>query len=304
MTRRRRPTGPSMFLTAFISVQSMLAGQHAWVRTAKFGSKYRDEIETAVGLALQCGEAMRSAAQSQRSKTLKDGQEGIDPVTATDLENEAIVSRGLRERFPTHAIIGEETASSAGCIPAVDLATPTWVVDPIDGTQNFCKGLPLSAVSIGLCIDGLPTVGCVYDPYRDELFLGVAGVAAYCNGEPIHADATCTTLSDALVCTDLGYERSQAGVARIASVHAALLDANTFGLRNYGSTVLSAVWVASGRANAFYSGLASRDCPKPWDWCAAAAIGAASGVCFRRFDGADGEEAFEFTAPSGLCCAG
>jgi len=80
------------------------------------------------------------------------------------------------------------------------------------------------------------------------------------------------------VCTDLGYERSTAGVARIAAAHAALLEANTFGIRILGSTVLSLTWVACGRLNGFYSGLAVRDCPKTWDWCAAHAIGAAAGV--------------------------
>ena len=114
-------------------------------------------------------------------------------------------------------------------------------------------------------------------------------------------------------------------------------------MRNLGSTVLSAVWVAAGRTNAFYSGLGMsmdrgdtqrnsaacsrydgrvhallytmahvactplprpsglRDCPKAWDWCAAAAIGTAAGAHFRRFDS---ELPFHFAASSGLCCAG
>lgn len=75
-------------------------------------------------------------------------------------------------------LIGEESAAAAGAIPALDAAMPTWVVDPIDGTQNFVHGLPLSCVSIGLCVGGRPTLGVVYDPHREELFIGVAEQAA------------------------------------------------------------------------------------------------------------------------------
>ena len=133
-------------------------------------------------------------------------------------------------------------------VPRVDPATPTWVVDPIDGTQNFVHALPLSCVSIGLCVGGAPTLGVVYDPYRDELFVGVAadaegseggaggaggaggegvgGAWAYLNGERIRADGACLRLDKAVVCTDLGYERSAAGVERISNAQAALLRAN------------------------------------------------------------------------------
>jgi len=274
-------------------------GRHGWVRTA--GSTYTAEVQTAVSLALSCGAAMVTTSASARSATLKDGDDGgIDPVTQTDVANEQLVTAVLRERYPSHAVVGEESSSVEGRIPEIDPGTPTWVVDPVDGTQNFVHALPLSCVSIGLCINGMPTLGVVYDPYRDELFVGVVGEAAYLNGERIHADASCVSLDKAVVATDLGYERAPAGVARIAGAHAALLSANIFAIRIFGSTVLSVVWVAAGRANGFYSGLASRDCPKSWDWCAATAIGVAAGIAFRRFDS---EEPFAFTAPSGLCCA-
>jgi fructose-1,6-bisphosphatase/inositol monophosphatase family enzyme len=285
----------------------------SWVRKVPLGM-YSAEAEVAADLALRCGAAMRSTTAALRTATLKDGEDkGIDPVTQTDVDNEALVQSGLLARFPQHALIGEESAAAAGSIPAVDPSMPTWVVDPIDGTQNFVHGLPLSCVSIGLCVGGKPTLGVVYDPYRDELFIGVAestehasgpaaGVrAAYLNGERIQADATIKSLEKAIVGTDPGYERTPQGIARIAAAQSGLLGRNVFALRVLGSSVLSVAYVACGRANGFYSGLAKRDCPKPWDWCAAAAIGEASGVVFRRFDSASG---FQFEAPTGLCCAG
>eukprot|EP00967_Tisochrysis_lutea_P127922 scaffold218269_cov39-Tisochrysis_lutea.AAC.2 len=285
----------------------------AWLSQAELGL-YAGEARAAAEVALRCGAAMRSTLAVAHAATLKDGEGGgIDPVTQTDRDNEALVALELSARFPGYALVGEEAASAAGHIPSIDPATPTWVVDPIDGTQNFVHSLPLSCVSIGLAVNAKPVLGVVYDPYREELFVGVAELAAdsgapgatgfraaYLNGVPIRADASVTTLDKAIVGTDAGYERSPQGIARLAGAHAALLSQNVFALRILGSTVLSVAYLACGRANGFYSGLAKRDCPKPWDWCAAAALGEASGVAFRRFDADTG---FDFQAPSGLCCA-
>ena len=135
-----------------------------WVRAAGFKTLQR-EMSVAVDLAIQCGEAMLATAGA--SATLKDGLKGIDPQTATDLANERLVLDTLRAAFPDHGLIGEETVAAAGKMPAIE-SRPTWIVDPIDGTQNFCNGMPIAAVSIGLCIDGKPALGVIYDPYRGE----------------------------------------------------------------------------------------------------------------------------------------
>lgn len=227
---------------------------------------------------------MLSVAQTAREATLKDGEAGgIDPQTATDLSNERLVLSTLKETFPSHACIGEETVAAANNVmPKIDGATPTWIVDPIDGTQNFTTGLPLSVVSIGLCLHGKPALGVIYDPYRDELFVGISSEASYCNGVRMRAERSVTTLEKAMVLTDVGYERSAVGARRIAQCHEALLNANTYGIRIVGSTVLMLAWLAHGRAHAAYIGLGKKDTPKAWDWCAAWAIGQACGVTYTR----------------------
>jgi len=265
----------------------------------------KTEMDVAVRLAVQCGEAMLSAAAADDapapSPMLKDGKHGIDPQTATDLANERLVIDTLKATFPKHAVIGEEACAAAGGkVPRVNPSCPTWIVDPIDGTQNFCTSLPLSVVSIGLCLNGVPALGVIYDPYRDELFVGVAAEGAYMNGTRIRADASRTAIDKAMVLTDVGYERSAKGARRIAACHEALLLANTFGVRIVGSTVLALAWVAAGRASAFFAGLHKKDTPKAWDWCAAKAIGDASGVTFLR---ADTDIPFDLTSPS-VCAAG
>ena len=104
-----------------------------------------------------------------------------------------------------------------------------------------------------------------------------------------------TNLDKAMVITDVGYERSAKGARRLAACHGALLHANVFGVRIVGSTVLALAWLASGRASAVYMGLSARDCPKPWDWCAACAIGQACGITYLRI-GSD--TPFDLTSPS------
>ena len=148
VARRRRP--------------KRLAFHQRWVSKADLKA-FKKEIEVAVELAIECGEAMLKTAGAEAS--MKDGQDGIDPQTAVDLSNERLVMDTLKVQFPNHGLIGEETAAAAGKVPEIE-SRPTWIVDPIDGTQNFCSGLPIAAVSIGLCINGKPALGVVYDPYR------------------------------------------------------------------------------------------------------------------------------------------
>ncbi|CAJ1353686.1 unnamed protein product [Effrenium voratum] len=106
----------------------------------------------------------------QKKVIWKDAS-SIDPVTATDKENELRVTEGLRAAFPSHRIVGEESATADLKI----LDEPTWIIDPIDGTTNFVYAIKLSCVSIGLCMGGEPVVGVVYDPYADELFVAAKG---------------------------------------------------------------------------------------------------------------------------------
>ena len=84
----------------------------------------------------------------------------------------------------------------------------------------------------------------------DELFVGVASEAAYCNGARLCADSSCAGLEKALVVTDVGYERSAKGARRLAVCHEALLTANTYGVRIIGSSVLALAWLAGTHARA------------------------------------------------------
>ena len=109
-----------------------------------------------------------------------------DLVTATDKECETIIAEKIRTRFPTHAFIGEEESSAASKNvtsspdPLHD-RTPTWMVDPLDGTTNFVHSFPFSCVSICLAVLGEPVVGVVHNPVLEETFTAVTNGGCYVN---------------------------------------------------------------------------------------------------------------------------
>src|ERR687893_748667 len=104
----------------------------------------------------------------------------IDLVTEADRAAEDLIADRLRTVCPEHDLLCEE-----GSVGATSGASYRWVVDPLDGTTNFAHGLPTFAVSIALEDVGVPVVGVVYDPMRDELFVARKGGGTTLNGTPI-----------------------------------------------------------------------------------------------------------------------
>lgn len=101
-----------------------------------------------------------------------------------DLASEQIILRMIQEAFPEHSIKSEER----GHIPSASSAYQ-WLVDPLDGTENFTLGIPYFSSSITLCEHGLPLVAVVYNPVTNELFTAQKGQVARRNGEPLHVSA-------------------------------------------------------------------------------------------------------------------
>jgi histidinol-phosphatase len=103
------------------------------------------------------------------------------PVTEADEAVEKRLSMYLRKRFPEAGFLGEETGSSG---PAS--AGLRWVVDPIDGTRAFIRGIPTWSILVGLEAEGRPALGVAYMPGAEDLFVGIAGDGAWGNGRPLH----------------------------------------------------------------------------------------------------------------------
>ena len=101
------------------------------------------------------------------------------PVTLADKSAEQLIRQRIESRFPSHAIIGEEFGEK------IDESTAfRWIIDPIDGTKAFLRGVPLYAVLIGLEIEGRVEVGTAYFPALDEMLAAATGLGCWWNGRP------------------------------------------------------------------------------------------------------------------------
>jgi myo-inositol-1(or 4)-monophosphatase len=154
----------------------------------------------------------------------------------------------LLSAFPGDTFLGEEDGGQ--------VSSRTWVVDPIDGTSNFARGIAHFCVSIAFVLDGVASIGVIYQPMTDELFAAAAGLGATLNGEPIKTTAV-TTLDKSLLEVGRASRQPQA-------TYLAMLDkvmATGAAIRGAGSGALAVANVAAGRCDAcFETHMYSWDC--------------------------------------------
>lgn len=182
-----------------------------------------------------------------------------DLVTAADLASEKVITEIIKGEFPNDLVISEETVKGQELLTARLLPTLNgWVIDPIDGTNNFKKGMGYSGISIGYIENGEIMLGAVYDPYRKELFVAQKGAGATCNGKQIRVSKGSDFDSGTRVCTSNSYEGgTRANLARYEKLGQVWVDV-------LGSAVLIMTDVACGRLDLYHhNGL------KPWDNAAA-----------------------------------
>ncbi|MDQ2962676.1 MAG: inositol monophosphatase [Pseudomonadota bacterium] len=168
-----------------------------------------------------------------------------DFVSHADRAVEELIAAKLAAAFPADAFLGEESAAKmTGPLDRV------WVVDPIDGTHNFLRGVRYYCVSIAYVEHGRTEIGVVYDPEHDELFHTSRGDGAWCqragNDTPLHA-SSCTVLSDAFICVG-HHDRSPE--PRYLALRHALMDAGV-ATRNMGAGALQLAHVAAGHFDGF-----------------------------------------------------
>jgi myo-inositol-1(or 4)-monophosphatase len=203
-----------------------------------------------------------------------DYKSARDVVTEVDHLSEALIIAAIRERHPTDGILAEESgahASGGGDAPTSGSGR-VWIIDPVDGTVNYANGIPFFCVSIGLAVDGRPSVGVVLDPTRDELFAAAADGLATLNGEPITASDK-DKLSDFVVQMALG---GRAVVSRARAIRKQIRIS-----RSMGSSALGLAYVANGRFDAFIQqgGMSN------WDVIAGGLIAERAGATVTAMDG-------------------
>jgi myo-inositol-1(or 4)-monophosphatase len=196
-------------------------------------------FEIAKAIALEAGDLQRRRFLDRtgvgRAYDFKGHQ---DYLTATDGEVERLVRERLNAAFPTDAVMGEEDGGAIGEV--------TWIVDPIDGTANFARGIPHFCISLGLVVGIEPVIGIIYNPMLDEFYAAQAGGGATLNGEPIHV--TDIDRPDR-ASVEMGWS------PRLPfSTHMAICErivATGMRVRHGGSGSLAIAYVAAGRVDGF-----------------------------------------------------
>lgn len=168
-------------------------------------------LDVAKEAALSAGCMIRGETHRQHTVSRK---QGFDFVTEVDRKSEEIIRGVIQSSFPDHGFFGEEQVSldSRSEDELLDDAPEyLWVVDALDGTTNFIRGIPQYAISIALLHRGQIITGAVYDPSRDEMFAAARGQGATLNGQPIHVSPV-EDLSDAIL--SFGYPASDMEMRR------------------------------------------------------------------------------------------
>lgn len=194
-----------------------------------------------------------------------------DYVTEADQRAEALIIEEIHRVYPDHAIQAEESGSSGA-------ADTVWIIDPIDGTTNFMRGMPHFCVSIGVQIEGVMEHAVIYDPVKDELFTADRGAGALLDGRRIRASQN-HRLRNALLSTGFSY-RKNGDIRTYLPTFNRLLSASG-DIRRTGSAALDLAYVAAGRLDGYWElGLA------PWDMAAGMLIvEAAGGIVSDPFGG-------------------
>jgi len=214
-------------------------------------------LEVAVGWARETGKIHLSAFRGN-DLGIQTKSNVYDVVTRVDQESERFLLKEIGQHFPSHAVLGEESGVHAGS------ADWRWVIDPLDGTNNYSQGLPVFSVSIGLQYREETRLGVVYAPYFNELYTAVRGKGAFLNGRPIRVSDK-ADLAHSVLGTGFPYDKDINPDNNASNVAAVLPHIR--GIRRMGSAAYDLCCVAAGFLDGYWELALNL-----WDMCAGALI--------------------------------
>lgn len=235
------------------------------------------DLQYAVELARGAGKIALEHYGKVERLTKTHAAASSEAVTEADRACQRHIVAGLRKRFPTDGIIGEE--NDAGDAITFDVGNPNgrnWVIDPIDGTNNFVAGLGCFAVCIGMLDAGYPVLGIVYDVTRDLLYCAAKGEGAWVGNRQVKAIQTPLGDSSVVMLTSNLLDPSKTLPRWVSR----WLSQTNWKMRILGSAALEASQVAAGVAHG-----AVTINGKLWDAAAPAAIVLESGGHFTKLNG-------------------
>ncbi len=200
-----------------------------------------DMRRAAEAIAREAGALLAERFEESRVEELKGHAHNL--VTESDRASEALIVSALGARFPEHAIRAEEGSHAAG------RSGITWVVDPLDGTNNYAHGLPIFSVTLAAMAGHRVLAGVTYDPTRDELFSARRGGGAWLDGRPISVSSR-DRLERSIVVTGFPYDKASNPDNNLAQF--AAVAPRVRGIRRLGSAALDLAYVAAGRMEAYW----------------------------------------------------
>jgi myo-inositol-1(or 4)-monophosphatase len=191
-------------------------------------------------LARGAGKILRECS-GQHLQIKQKGE--IDLVTEADHRSEAYIINEIRQRYPAHRIITEESGELAGTREQL------WYIDPLDGTLNYAHGLPIYAVSIAYEENGRIELGVVYDPERDECFSAERGRGAWLDGVRLEGPSA-QELGRSLLVTGFPYDIRTNPDNNLD--HYATFALRSYGVRRLGSAAIDLCYIAADRLDGYW----------------------------------------------------
>ncbi len=221
-----------------------------------------DDLALAISAALEAGEMLRGF-WSRRGELDVTAKRSGDFVTQADTEADSLLKTMLRGARPNDGWLGEESGETAS-------GSRRWIVDPLDGTTNFLRGIPHWSVSIALEVDGTLTLGVVHDPIKQETFTAATGQGAHLNGVAI-GHSQVEEFDRALVGT--GFPFGQMAHIDDHAADASRILPHCAGIRRMGAASLDLAYLAAGRLDGFWERIL-----QPWDIAAGLVLLREAGV--------------------------
>ncbi|HLA45276.1 MAG TPA: inositol monophosphatase family protein [Aggregatilineales bacterium] len=244
-------------------------------------------METAMVAARAAGEVLREKVNQPRQITEKGY---LDIVTDADLAADEVIQTIIRRAYPDHFILSEESEDGHHISEWKMPEGFWWAIDPLDGTTNFSRGVPLWSISVGVAYGSELRAAAVYDVNRNDLFSAGRGLGAFCNEKPITIN-TQTELRRSLISVDWPVAAEKRSLM-LQFVNELLPHVRT--LRCWGTSALAMAHVAAGYLDA-YMQLGQ----KPWDVMAGSLLVMEAGGIVSDVDG----RSFNLQRPSLLACS-
>jgi myo-inositol-1(or 4)-monophosphatase len=230
----------------------------------------REFLKTAVSAARLAGDIIIKNL-GHLSKEDVQTKQAFDFVTKVDRWSEAVIMQTIREKFPAHRFLTEETVKQE------DTGDYRWIIDPLDGTTNYIHSYPMFSISIALEYKSEIIMGVVFDPLKDELFHAVRGGGSFLNHEKIVVSGV-VSLDKSLIATGFPFRAKEMIDHYLRAFREIFREVSD--IRRAGSAALDLAYIAAGRCEGFFELKLS-----PWDVAAGGILITEAGGAITDFSG-------------------